>query len=59
MHNLLAKLLISTSFGQWATTLLALALCALHPAPRHTAPRHHQPLRLPELASAKPFNALR
>jgi MYXO-CTERM domain-containing protein len=59
MHNLLAKLLISTSFGQWAATLLALALAALHRAPRHTTPRHHQPLRLPELASATPFEQFR
>jgi hypothetical protein len=50
---------ISGTFSQWAAALLALALSTLNPAPRHTSQHHHQPVRLPELASAVTLGQIR
>ena len=45
---------IGTSIMQWLTSLMALVLAALHTVPHHSTQHHHQPVRLPELASAGP-----
>jgi hypothetical protein len=57
--GLLAMFHISTSVLQWLASLLAVALATLHPAPRHASQHHHQPVKLPELASAQSLIALR
>ena len=52
MLGLIAIIRTSASAGHWLVTMLALALAMFHPAPRHASQHHHQPVRLPELASA-------
>jgi hypothetical protein len=59
MHGLLVLFQISTAFGRWAAALLALASSVLNPAPRHATQRHHQPVTLPELASAGQLEHMR
>ena len=54
MQVLLAAFQISTTLGHCLAALLAIALSPLTPAPRHASQHHHQPVRLPELASAGP-----
>jgi len=54
MQGMLAAFQISSTLGHWVATLLAFALSALSPAPKHASQHHHQPVRLPELASAGP-----
>ena len=56
MQGLIVLFQISATIGQWATLLLSLATSAPHPAPRPAPQHHHQPVRLPELASANPFD---
>jgi hypothetical protein len=53
MQGLIILFQISATLGQWAAVLLSLAISAPHPAPHHAPPHHHQPVRLPELASAR------
>jgi len=50
---------ISMMVGRWITSVIALALATLHPAPRHDGQRHHQPVTLPELASAGQLEPMR
>ncbi|WP_353230202.1 hypothetical protein [Novosphingobium sp.] len=52
MSGLFVLFQIGASFGQWVAAALALSLSLLHPAPRHPVPHRHEPVRLPELASA-------
>jgi hypothetical protein len=59
MQGLLVLFKTSASLGQWVAGLLALALSTMQPAPRHASQHHHQPVRLPELASAGPLVQIR
>lgn len=52
MSGLLAIIQTAANVSQWVAAALALSLSLLHPAPRHPAPHRHEPVRLPELASA-------
>ena len=54
MQGLIVLFQISATIGQWAALLLSLATSAPHPPPRPVPQHHHQPVRLPELASANP-----
>jgi hypothetical protein len=58
-QGLLVMFQISTSLVRWVTNLIALAVATAHPAPRHDAQRHHQPVTLPELASASSLDQMR